>query len=369
MPATDTPRLRPSSFPQWLKCACYESSPISGPAAESGTRQHEALDALLAHSGEPSDKMYPPDLLERLTKDERENAEWARGEVLALAEAYHVPRTKIHREEMVTVTDGEMNQISRGKIDAGFDRVIIDYKGGQVRDYRAQMLAYAAAWAQAYGLNMVEIYEVYGRFRQVKHYTVTIAEATEAVFAVKARVEDPQKKPEACEYCSWCAKAATCPALLTPASVFYEKVNTDDAAALLKLAAVDVEKATPEQLSLMKQVADVLDSWTSVVHAKVKGELASGADIPGFTEKRSKGASKVSDAVAAFEAAGLPLEAFLPACSVSLPKLGEAIAAADGLKKKDGRPEAERRLGPLVKRGRDRIEVIRAPVAIEEKGA
>ncbi len=365
----DTPRLRPSSFPMWLACACYEASPIDSEAAASGRRQHEALDALLGHAGEPTDKMYPPALLAELTKSERENAEWARAEVLTLAEAYHVPRTKLHREEMVTVTDDDMNQVSRGKIDVGFDRVIVDYKGGEVRDYRAQMLAYAAAWAQAYGLNMVEVYEVYGRYRKVNHYTVTIAEATDLVFQVKARVEDPQKKPEACQYCKWCAKAATCPALLMPATAFYTKVNLADANAVLALAGVDPETATPEQLSQMKQVADVLDAWTSVINAKVKAELASGADIPGFIEKRSKGAPKVADAVAAFEAVGLPLEAFLPACSVSLPKLGEAVATAEGLKKKDGRPEAERRLGSLVKRGRDRIEVIPAPVAIEEKGA
>jgi len=360
---SDTPRLRPSSFPMWLECPCFESSPISGPAAESGTRQHDAL-ALFLHGDATG-----AEAVAEITPAELENARWAADQVLEIAKGYHKGPKDLHIEEMVTICDQDLEQVSRGKIDVGFDRAIVDYKGGEVRNYRPQMYAYAAAWAQAYGLALVDVFEVYGRYHQVKKYTVTVAEATETVFQVKAEVENPNKKPAASGYCSWCAKAATCPALLMPATAFYTKVDVGDANQVLALAGVDIDEASPEDLSKMQQVADVLSQWTKAIDEKVKAELASGADIPGYMVKRSKGNQRIADTAKALEAAGLPVETFLACCSASVSKLSDAVAKAADLKKKDGRPELERRLGELIKRGRDRIEVVPAKPAVEDKGA
>lgn len=347
-------KLAPSSFPMWLECACFESEPRPE-VMEPGRRQHELMEHLLL-------EREPPDsLLAEMKEGEVEAATWAAEATRDIVKEKGAKDFKT--ELMVTIVDLEYDQVSRGRIDVGFGRCILDYKSGEVRDYRGQMHAYALGWAQTYGLAEVEIYELYGRYRKVKHTVVQRETCETTVFAVKAKVEDPNRKPRACMYCGWCKKRLECPALLVPATLVHDALPekyTKDPDAVAELVKVEIALATPEQLSLMKRLADILQPWCEGVQDRVKGELAGGADIPGFVCQRRKGNRYIADIVQAYQKLGLPIEAFLGVCSVSLSKVESAVAEAEGLKKKAAGEEVAKRLGDLVRRGRERILVARA---------
>jgi hypothetical protein len=345
----------------YLECACYESSPFPSDAATAGSDQHELLDAILGMAAQSKVDA----LIAKCGDDGTEQAMWAAEAIIDLMEKKGVKPSEAEREHLVAICDQNLDQITRGRIDVGFKNVIVDYKSGEFGEYTAQMNAYAAGWAQTYNLKEVEVVEVYGRYRRVKSRTVSREDAEDTVFRVRAEVENPNKKPKACRYCGWCKFNLECPALLVPATLVHDGLPekyTKDPDAVAELLKTDVADATPEQLSLMNRLADVIGPWVKAVGERVKAELASGADIPGYMQKRQKGNRFVTDPAEAYEHAGLELPAFLRCCSASMAKLEKAIAEAEGIKKSEAGQELERRMGPLIKRQRDRISVVRAEI-------
>lgn len=355
--------LYPSSFPMLSECPCYESSPIPSDAATAGQDQHELFYTLLGEAGPET-----ASLKEKVGEDGVTAVEWAVGWVRDLLAERAVKLAGVKREHFVAICDDAMEQITRGRIDLGFGKTIIDYKSGEIGNYSPQMDAYAAGWAQAHNLDEVEVVELYGRYRRAKTRMVSRSDAEDTVFRVRAEVENPNKKPKACRYCGWCKFNLECPALLVPATLLHDGLPekyTKDPDAIAELLKTEVSEATPEQLSLMKRLEEVISPWCKAVSDRVKAELASGADIPGFMQKRQKGNRFVADIAEAYEHAGLPLPTFLGCCSASMAKLERAIAEADGMKKSEAGAELERRIGPLIKRQRDRISVVRAEVGVE----
>lgn len=356
--------LYPSSFPMLSECPCYESSPIPSDAAMAGQDQHELLDAILGMAAQSKVDA----LMAKCGDDGTEAVMWAAEAIIDLMEKRGVKPSEAEREHLVAICDENLYQITRGRIDVGFGRVIVDYKSGEFGEYRPQMDAYAAGWAQTYNLDEVEVVEVYGRYRRVKSRMVSRGDAEDTVYRIRAEYENPNKKPKACRYCGWCKFNLECPALLVPATLVHDGLPekyTKDPDAVAELLKTEVSEATPEQLSLMKRLAEVIAPWVKAVDERVKAELASGADIPGFLQKRQKGNRFVADIAEAYEHAGLPLPTFLGCCSASMAKLERAIAEADGMKKSEAGAELERRIGPLIKRQRDRISVVRAEVGVE----
>lgn len=350
--------LPPSAFPMLMECPCYEAEPRPD-ITTTGSIEHKLLEHLVLGS------QPPEDLLEQLSQDEVEDVEWAAIEVKRLVAEQGAEISDVRSERYVHITDDNMNQITRGRVDYCVKRLIIDYKSGFVRNYTAQTDAYALGWAQENGLETVIACEVYGRARRTRQRVVYREHAEGVIFEIVANVMSPRKKPQACQYCGWCSKRLTCPALLVPATLVFDSLDSvempeaDREAAIREVTQIPIGAATPTQLSKMKMVADLVGPWADAVNDRVKGELASGADIPGYQVVRRRGNRYIDDLWKAMEDSGLEAGDFVKCCTASVTKLESAFAEAHGLKKAEAKRQLTTILGENVKTGRERIIVER----------
>jgi len=121
----------------------------------------------------------------------------------------------------------------------------------------------------------------------------TYEEAKSLVSDVIARFHDFGKEPTVCEYCSWCAKAQTCPARVQLAA---EALVAAEPAFNFDLVLADSEK-----LGTFLTACAVLDDFRERAEEAAKKRLVAGDKIPGWTLSNRKGAEFVyHDAVGCY---------------------------------------------------------------------
>lgn len=334
--------LSPSSFPAWSACACFESGE-AGPDAERGTLQHAAVREIveIAIWNDPD---RPAPTWDQLTEAERDNVEWVVGK---LTEYFSVEQLKAAKwEQRVTVLDDDFNVVTYGTADFIVPGIICDLKFGLERDYSAQMAAYALGEMQRLGTKSIAVTILYGRLRKGEPMEIRYDDAKRTVDSIIARRADPERRPVPCDYCGWCAKAATCPALIETALTV--AAGRGEAAPAEITTYHPSEVTDPEQMALLLRLADQMEAFAKSVKFHGKALAASGADIPGWTLKDRKGKTGVADVMTAYELTGLDPAAFIGACSVSIPKLAKAFGAARNLKTAAARRELEKTLNGVL---------------------
>ena len=118
----------------------------------------------------------------------------------------------LHSEQVVTVMrDG--SEVTFGSVDAYCKGHLFDLKTGQVRNYDAQMAAYALGIMQKYRLDKVTCHLVYSKKRYVDVKTISFSEAENTVYSVIDSVTDETRSPWLCEYCGWCEREENCTAV------------------------------------------------------------------------------------------------------------------------------------------------------------
>lgn len=189
--------LRPSSLPKLAHCRCYVSQSGTSEAAARGTR----LDAILRAAWPNNVKA-----LEELEGDDLEAARWGFQYIELLSCGAHVETLEENLQAIVPV-DG----IKAGTMDAlcvagGW---LADFKTGQVRDYAAQMAAYALACMDAYFADEWTSHLLFIDQKMTVSHRWTREEAEQLVLGI---VNKP-KVPTPFENCGWCGAFETCEAV------------------------------------------------------------------------------------------------------------------------------------------------------------
>ena len=189
--------IRPSALPKLAQCRCYVSQGGTSEAAARGTR----LDAIL-RSAWPNN----PKAMEELEGDDLEAVRWGFQNLEFLSCGAHV-ETREEELQAVVPVDG----IKAGTMDAlcvagGW---LADFKTGQVRDYAAQMAAYALACMDAYFADEWTSYLLFIDQKQCVAHRWTREEAESLILGI---INKP-KVPTPFENCSWCGAFETCEAV------------------------------------------------------------------------------------------------------------------------------------------------------------
>lgn len=198
-------QVRPSSLPKLQECRCYVSTHGTSPAAQRGTD----LDALIRATWCAGERGIAPK--EGMPEEDIQACNFALITLQLLAGDYHV-ETREEELQAVVPVDG----VKAGTMDAlcAEGEWLADFKTGQIRDYHAQMGAYALACMDMYFSDCWTTHLIFVDQKQVISYIWERAEAEQLVSGI---VNAP-KVPTLCDYCCWCGAAETCTLLAQSAA-------------------------------------------------------------------------------------------------------------------------------------------------------
>ena len=344
--------LAPSSFPAWEVCPAFDSDPGERADATEGTRQHAALAAALAGIAE-------------LTTDAAEGVRWAFEYIRTLAGGN---RIETERRVAYTAPDafapGGRSEVYFGTLDAlvihppGNLAYLIDYKSGaDDRDHRAQLAGYALAlFTERTRLKTIRCHVLYGRTRRADSWSLTQADAAGIVHPILEARQKPDRKPAACDYCGFCAHRTTCPAITGQVEAVARTAPTweDLAPAIRDPAAITDPALAAKALT----VARFVSTWADAIRARATELAKGGAVLPGYRLQERRGTREIPDLPAALARTGLAPAAFMQACKVSLPKLGDVYATARGISKAAAGREIEGTLADLIREGTPTVSLV-----------
>jgi hypothetical protein len=200
---------------------------------------------------------------------------------------------------------------------------------------------------------------LFGRYRRAVSESFTRADAVAIVEAVIARRESPDRVPEPCDFCSWCANAATCPALVNRAVAVAE--NREDWRGELPADWHASAITDPEQMARALTLAKFVADWSDAVKHHATELAKSGVEIPGFKLQERRGRKEITDIAEAWNLVDgiLPQPDFLRCCSLSMPKLAEAVATAGGIAKAKAEREIAERLAPVTAEGKPSVSLVK----------
>ena len=281
--------IRHSALDKLDLCPCFESNPVSGPAAERGTRMDLAFRGLLMGERQP---------FLALSDLEQDSVMWAVTTAKDLAQGHPI----ISDESQLKVVTPHLSHV--GTEDARVEALCLsmDLKSGQPRSYHKQQSAYALGNMAREFVNEWECVLLFCDQQEVVHYRYTYDEADAWVKGIVQTVNDPNKTPCANEYCAWCVNKNTCQQMVDPVvrtlavveypktatsldEVLYEVLgNPDRAARILK----DSQIWEKEFLKPLKDAAKQL--------------LVDGGSLPGWKLQHQTG-SEYFDRIAIVSAA------------------------------------------------------------------
>jgi len=214
-------KIRHSALPKLEQCPCYESQPMAGPAAQRGTILDAALRLLLqgdAHGMEP------------LSEADRAAVRWAADTIMDLAGDDAV---EVREEELKMRTPG-IEHVGTADVVCSSKSWVGDLKTGQIRDYYAQMAAYAWALMDQNFATEWTAHLIFCDQREVVTHQFTYEQAKESVERVVGFARDPWREPRACEYCGWCKHQDRCPAVVAPVTNTFELVEKEKGLAAIR---------------------------------------------------------------------------------------------------------------------------------------
>ncbi len=268
--------VRPSALPKIKLCGHFEGDPVSGPAAERGTRLDAAFRSLIAG--------VEPEV--ELSIEEGAALDWA------------VDSARILAGGLPLVSDEEKLKVHVDLIDNGGTCDLLcllagwhaDLKSGQVSDYEAQMAAYAIGWMDALCRDEWTAYLLYLDQRYVHSYRFTRESAEDVVRDAQAlRLSDAP--PLANKYCGWCVHRWDCPA------------RREELGSHLPITRESPAWADMDSLTLARFVgfAGLVEEWADAARDVLKARCLDGG------EALPEGVSSVRPKPGVF----LPGEAFL----------------------------------------------------------
>jgi CRISPR/Cas system-associated exonuclease Cas4 (RecB family) len=350
MPANRHAEVSPSSFPQLELCSCFETGEV-GEAAEKGTYEHDVLEKMMR--GQP---------IEGVEEDVLEKVTWAYEFATEMAKRYEVPVDKIEIEKEVHVVDENMNEITFGTIDIGFQGFIFDYKSGEIRNYKPQMACYALGQMQAKGLRVVHVFELYGRYKKAVDYEINIDEAQSIVNTIYWAAKGKDKKPTKNNYCNWCRFRTSCPEITGDVKKVGAALPDTPLTAkkLGQLIKKPVTELKPAELEKLMPFVETVESWAGAVKDHLIKVIQSGKEIAGYKMKEKIGNQFIKDHAEAIKLSGLDDAELKEFMTVSVTALTKALAKKDKITQKAAKEEIQMRLMPVLDRKASSYSLSRA---------
>jgi hypothetical protein len=277
--------IRHSALDKLDLCPCFESNPVSGPAAERGTRMDVAFRALLMGKPVP----------ENLTPDELESVMWAVTTAKELAEGHEI----IADEALLKVTTPHLSHEGTEDSRVEAKSRSMDLKSGQLRSYHKQQAAYALGNMDRTFAKEWECVLLFCDQREVVHYRYTYEEADAWVKGIVASATDPNRQPCANEYCSWCLKKDRCPQVVEPVVQTLATVESSVSLADVRQGIL----ADPDRLGKFLKAASIFEKeLLKPIKDAAKELLAANGEVPGWKLQHQSG-SEYFDRLAVVSAA------------------------------------------------------------------
>lgn len=280
---------RPSTLPKLAACRAYVSKEGASEAAARGS----ALDAIirkaitLRQNSETSTMLAVVRAAGRvkytLTQADMTACEWAVDTMLRLADD-----TAILTEESELAACAQVEGLATGTMDACIPAlgILADFKTGQIRDYEAQMAAYALACMQDYFSTRWTTVLLFIDKQETRYQEFSMQEARELV----ENIVNAEQRPTVCEYCGWCAHNETCELRRSMALEV-----TQQAESLEKLSPADIKKqalmptgivaelaADPEKAAQFCEMAAVANSYAEAVKGVIKERIGKEGSLGRF---------------------------------------------------------------------------------------
>ena len=267
-------KIRHSMLPKLAQCPKYQPKEgPAGPAAERGTRIDRAV--RLALQGDRTE-------LEALVPEDKAPAEWA----VQLFLSYKMTGELETREEFLAMHTPGMSHVGTADVLCEKTGWVADLKTGAVRDYYHQILAYCLAVMERHFLQDFVGHVVYADERKVVSYRVTWPEAKRQIELLLAEVRDPNAQPRVSDYCDWCQRKDSCPAVIQPVEEGLAVVQGSASLAEIK----DRLLADPETLGkFLTQWKAVEKEIVDAASDRIKELLEAGEDVPGWRISKAKG--------------------------------------------------------------------------------
>lgn len=278
--------IRHSALDKLELCPCFESNPVSGPAAERGTRMDLAFRGILM--GERQPFLALPD-------DEQDSTMWAVSMAKELAEGHEI----ITDEALLKVTTPHLSH--EGTEDARVEArsLSMDLKSGQLRSYHKQQAAYALGNMARTFTTEWECVLLFCDQREVVHYRYTYEEADAWVKGIVQSATDPNRQPCANEYCGWCVKKDRCPQVVEPVTQTLATVESSVSLADVRQGIL----ADPDRLGkFLKQASIFEKELLKPLKDAAKEILAANGEVPGWKLQHQTG-SEYFDRIAIVSAA------------------------------------------------------------------
>jgi Protein of unknown function (DUF2800) len=264
--------IRHSALPKLAQCPCYESNPVAGPAAERGTKMDAAFRALLMGKPVTGD----------LTTEELEAVMWAVDTARDIADGADIEADEVNLKVNTPGMEHEGTEDARCESEA----ISFDLKSGSLRSYYEQAAAYALG-------NMERTFEENWTFvllfcdqREFTRLEFNHAQASAVVADVVASATDPNRKPTACEYCSWCRKADTCVALTAPVVETLATVESTVSLEEIRQSLL----ADPVRLGKFLKAESIFSKeFVKPLKDAAKAQMVAGAEVPGWKLQHQKG--------------------------------------------------------------------------------
>lgn len=279
--------IRHSLLPKLAECPCYESKPgEAGPAAQRGTMLDGRFREALA-TGSLDET--------NLNKDDIKSLKWALKQVKKIAGNNPI----LSKEEDLKVKTPGIEHIGTEDVRIPDIQVSMDLKTGSIRSYYAQMAAYAWGNMEAYFCEEWTCCLVYCDQREIVEHKFTLESAKNTVNGILDSHNDPERLPQPCQYCSWCARRDSCVALVKPVKEAQSIMESGQDLAVLRQEIA----ADPVRLARFLQLHKLFESeLAKPLKELAKAKLEAGEELPGFKLTSVKG-SEYFDKIAIVSAA------------------------------------------------------------------
>jgi hypothetical protein len=278
--------IRHSALDKLDLCPCFESNPVSGPAAERGTRMDAAYRGLLMGERQP---------FLSLPEDEQDSVMWAVQMAKELAEGHEI----IADEALLKVTTPHLSHEGTEDSRVAAKSLSMDLKSGQPRSYHKQQAAYALGNMDRTFAKEWECVLLFCDQREVVHYRYTYEEADAWVKGIVASATDPNRQPCANEYCSWCLKKDRCPQVVEPVVQTLATVESSVSLADVRQGIL----SDPDRLGKFLKAASIFEKeLLKPLKDAAKELLAASGEVPGWKLQHQSG-SEYFDRLAIVRAA------------------------------------------------------------------
>lgn len=188
--------VRPSSLPKLQECRMFEGAPGTSEAAARGTRLDSIIRSVWVGGEAPA-----------LPEDELDAVQFAFSTLKLLSGGLAVETREEELQAVVPIPGVRPGTMDALCIEGGW---LADFKTGQIRSYYAQMAAYSLACMDSYFADEWTAHLIFVDQKQVISHKFTRADAEDCVRDIvnAPEVETP------CDYCSWCGKFESCPAVM-----------------------------------------------------------------------------------------------------------------------------------------------------------